>query len=515
MNSIEDLVNKKQWMDILKLIKEDKVKLKETYENGRNILHIAAQNNVQDILLYLANQDSKLFMFSDDDGNTPLHVLIIGGYYDMVKEIIKKLNPDAYNLTNKNGDTILHLSCKYNNKLFRWLIKNISELDLDMINNAKESILTYNIRKSKSEEDKYFSNIKLLIENKVKTDASGANPLCESLYLKKEYISKYLIDNKVDINIKDNKFMTPLLISIYNDMKDMTKYLIKNKAIINYSGVYGDSNPLILLIMKQQYDLVEYLVDNGFNVNSENRFMETPMHFAMSIKNALPDLIYKFIYYGDLNTQDIKGTSPLHVFVKNHDITNYDEVLKIKKLDIFLEDDQKRTPIYYINADKLDDFMNIVVESYINQLKENKMNDENIKCLDTNNVDCIDLVKTHILTTKRSFPVKIDEHILNYKLLVTGDNAYYGKFNSDGLHNMIYTIELLKKHKNLMIPMQYFLVDKMLSDKLNYNDLNMMITQGQQIISNLVGMYTDFFYEIVPYLVIWKSISENYVCKNL
>jgi hypothetical protein len=271
--------------------------------------------------------------------------------------------------------------------------------------------------------------------------------------------------------------------------------------------------------------MTNILINNGFDLNKQNRFLNTPLHIAFNNRtNKLsPELIVKLLYYGNLNIQNLKGETPLHYFLKNYNWNNYNLILKNKKIDIFQSDNNKVSPISYINNNDLSNFLDTIAVSYSNQLDKLMSYDINYnKCYKLSNTnkikdrECINIIKEHILKHKKSIPTKKNNKDLKTELrIVEGYYTDYGKFNSDTIHNMIYTIQLLYKYKTLFIPYQYFIHDKVITEKLYLINMSYPVNTRQLIIYELLRIYTDYFYEFFPYLIIWKSKTEYYYNKNL
>ena len=73
---------------------------------------------------------------------------------------------------------------------------------------------------------------------------------------------------------------------------------------------------------------------------------------------------------------------------------------------------------------------------------------------------------------------------------------------------------MMKKYKNIGIPFQFFMNDAFINDKiLMMNNLYKM--PYEFVVSDLVRIYTENFYEIVPYLIVWRSSTEYYLHKNI
>jgi len=99
-------------------------------------------------------------------------------------------------------------------------------------------------------------------------------------FLEKKDICNYLIDSGIDINVVDCVFHTPLhYFAGHGDLESL-KIFVSRGAWID-----GDSRglitPLASASIENHFDIVEYLVDNGADVNRlHRRFNQTPLDLA-------------------------------------------------------------------------------------------------------------------------------------------------------------------------------------------------------------------------------------------
>jgi len=512
INKVRILINKNKWDDIYHFIKNKKIDLLKPIINKNNIIHIAAANNKNNIIKHILQHNSEYLEKGNDDGETPIHIMASYGYNDILKKCLKK-NSNYINLLDNNGDTIVHIvnretsgSTLYNMVLNVVDRKNIN---FNQMNSYGESVLTYNIDHTKKRNDGYYNKIKDIIKY---TDINlSKNPiLLKAIEGKKKHIINLLLDNGADVNVKNSAYMTPVLMAVYNKMYDTVKLLIEKGAYINYSGAEGDQNPLMLSMNRKDSHMVDILLDYKFDVKKYNRNMRTPLHIAFSGKSLQPSQITKLIYYGDMTTQDIEGKTPLHYLLKNHNWKNYDVILEQKKLDIFIKDKKSKAPVEYINNNELSHFINIVAKGYLAQLKQESFPRNISKRCNQNTVNkehCLQIIKKHILKRSKSYP---DETPLN---IIEGPDTNIGRFNSDTLHSILYTIYILKKHKSLCVPFQYYIHDKVMTDLMKTNSI---IRSGKgMILKELINIYMNNLYEILPSVIIWKDADLYYINKDV
>jgi|LakMenEpi03Aug12_release.lakeMendotaPanAssembly.Ray.scaffolds.fasta_scaffold165502_1 ankyrin repeat protein len=514
---IKKLINSNNWDKIYEKLAKNKIKPDTEISNGNSIIHLAAINNNEKIINYYLKKDNNILQKSNDEGNTPVHLLAIYGYVDLLKECIKVV-PEFLNLQNNNNETISLLL--YNDLDFIKWIQKYKPNNLLVNNINGENIYTKNLYDTNNKNDIGYKIIKYIISNnKKEINKYDGSLLSDAIKENKPHIAKLLINNKYDINKRDSRYISPFIYAVKNKNYDLINSLIKHGADINYCGPEGDYNPMIWTIINNEYKLIDLLLENNFNINNYNRYLETPLHYALYNKpynsKITPTIISKLLYYGDLNIKNVNGQTPLHLLCKYHHWKNYSSIINRKELDIFIEDKANKRPFDYLNGNYIYDFIDVVVNSYTRLL------DGNINYIDQCRTDlksfeCRSELKKYIFKTKRSIPLVEDNILMNQKInIITGTTVQHGLFNSDSLHNMIYMIQIMKKYKNIGLPFQYYINDKYINDKIQYSNNNLFKQPNEYVISDLVSIYMEYFYELLPYLIIWRSPTQYFVHHNL
>lgn len=509
--NIKKLINNNKWDKIYDSVNKNKIDGYQELVHGNTIAHLAAIHNNDKVIHYYLNKDINVLQKSNDDGNTPIHLLATYGYVDLLKECIRK-QPDFLNLSNNDEETVSDIL--YNDLDF---IKWITKFKLPM---NGDNLLIKNIEESNRVNDTGYNIIKLLLKNNNKIINDYENSLlCYSIKIGKKHIAELLVKNNYDVNKKDNKYITPFIYAVKMKNDKLVDFLLKKNCDVNYTGPDGNSNPMIMAIVDNNIDLINSLLDHKFDINKYNKQIETSLHYALYNKTLPTSLISKFIYFGDMNIKNINRQTPLHLLCKYHNWKNYDEIIKHKKLDIFIEDNINKRPFDYLDGNYIYDFIDVAVSSYARLLEGNINYIEQCRSSGQGNIKrsiaCKNELKKYIFKTKRSIPIAEDNILMNKKIkLINGPQVTHSVFNSDSLHNMIYTIILLKKYKNIGIPFQYYSNDKFINDRMIMNN-NLFKQPSEFVISDLVTIYTEYFYELSPYLIIWRGINQNYVHKDL
>jgi ankyrin repeat protein len=516
--NIKKLINNNKWEEIYDAIKNKKVDVYQKINGGNLIAHYAAINNDANIIKYFLENDKNVLIKGNDDGNTPIHLLAQYDYTNLLKVCLSKY-PDFLTLVNNDNETIANI-LYHDLDFISFIVKNpkLNKINILVNDTTEENIITKNIKDHKQINDKHYKIIKLLLKTQKKyiNDISSTSLLSESIKEDKLDLSKLLVKEGYDINKKDQEYITPFLYAIKKRDYDLMELLIKKGANINYTGPEGDYNPMIYAINHKDERMINLLLDSKFDLKMHNRYLDTPLHHILNDrgKNFGPSVISKFLYYGDLNSKNIHGETPLHLLCKNYNFMDYNQIIAHKKVDIFAEDDKSKRPFDYIKGDYIYNFMDTVVNSYSRLIEGNITYTD--KCKNIKSEECRKELKKYIFKTKRSIPVVEDQMIMSNRIkVVEGEKVLHGLFNSDILHNVIYTITMLKKYQNLGVPFQYFFKDKKMSDKIILENNDVFKYQHEFTISNLIKIYTDTFYELSPYLIVWRSKYQYYINPNL
>lgn len=498
------------WDKIYDYLKSNNIDPTKTIINGNNLIHLAGINNRDKILKYLLNlNDSSIFISGNDNNENILHILAYYGNNKMFKLITNKY-PELLNKYNIEGNTPLYYFID-NHNMFEWTIRSFN-INLDHVNHNNDTLLTININKYEKDNDMYYKNILSLIKRKVDVNIPQENlPIDIIINKSHNNIFKQLIDNGLDYLNYNNDYITPFISAVKKKRHYMVNLMLnkqkntKSDSLLYYNGPEGDYNPVIISILNNDNKMLKILLDKKFNVKKYNRYLETPAHIALHTQTIISeDNKYHIMYESDLNQQNIEGTTPLHLLLRYDNWKNYSQILKNKKLDIFVKNKDGKTPLNYIDKSDQDDFIKLVVKSYYKQLNGKKCSKKLNRCK-TN------IIKK-IFETKKSYPgsgISTKDFTL-----ITAPVTHYGKFNSDSLHNLAYTLYFLNKYKNVGVPFQFYNKDKYITSKLYFKNA-VGKTKIEKLFKDVIVGYNDFLFEISPYLILWRSKDLYYINKNM
>lgn len=444
------------------------------------ILELINDNNydkAKDKLIYLNKINDNIIQ-----DNNFIHICAIRGNNKLIDYIDDK-NIDKYK-SNGKGENILHLLLKYG-----W-----DELALELI----------------EKDDKYLDYSNLIFQYPI-------------IYcINRIYIFNKILDvvyNKYpeQINIVDTRnktLVSYIIMQIKDDINNKYFELIKKiKDKINFN--LPEERPILIhCILNKLIYLSKYLIENSYGINSYNKYQLFPIHAIIELNNynLLKELLNNKDF--DRNILNIGGLRndylPLILCFKN--LIKYKNKKEINKMIILILnkiknfniiDENKNTYAHYI-ADLI----------YIKHIKINKkISDKILKKSNLNYKNIIGITPNNI----------IDNNISNKCILPKINKIVFpeinkqsgpGIFVSDILHNMIYTLYLLKKYNNIIIPINNNIKYKEeILRKLNMQDINYSFSYDSMRDILLFGY--DIFYQMMPYIILWKDDSLNWMDDNL
>ena len=474
---IFNLIKNQKFDQVYKLIKERKITDLDIRDSNYNyFIHLVINYNQVDLLeliLNLATEESLNIRFDilDTDGRTLLYNCIKFNYLDMMKILLKhnstNIGINIYDMKDRLGLSALHYSVIFNN----------------------------------------FESFKLLLEYKADPyiiSKEGSNVFVLGLIYKRNEMINYLLDQKYGLNFMSTNGETLLQIATtYNNINLINKLLETTRNLNNVSSDYGLS-VLHQSIILDNFDLFKKLLGKNIDLNIPDFYGNTPFHYILTDKrirylelfiekpninfnvgningeiplhillnsdidlNELSDTtINKIILESDLNIQNNQGITCLMQIVNSNLIEKLKDVLVLKPLNFFIEDNE------FKNIKLTDEIIDVLVESYYNQIKINKnelLIDWEIWCStdsfdklktliksnpgDNSEKICKSKIKEIIVKEKRSIP-RLSNIDINFDNGIFVNSCYYTGTPIDILFGLV-LLNTDFKSKGLNIILDY------------------------------------------------------------
>lgn len=308
---------------------------------------------------------------TDEHGRSILYIPIKFGYIDIINTIVEYdktiVGINVIDIQDKFGNNALHYSIIYKNIIaMQLMIKNIQNINIQ--NNKGLSCLHYAVLMNMTD------IVESLINNNADIDCtiigSGETPLHLAIIMGHDNIVDILLKNKCNVNIVEKEYnFTALHYSVLKN-KSVLKYLINNNADVNIQDIYGNT-------------VSHYAIDHNYveffdivNMNKINFNLLNDTHQQVLHKLISDDKIDVFVKHFDaillksnLNIQDSNGNTVLHLLLRNKIWKTKLDLLKNKKINIFIKNRENKFSIDYIDDADKELIINIICLNYIELVK--------------------------------------------------------------------------------------------------------------------------------------------------
>lgn len=477
-----------------------------------------------DTLINILEEDIDNFIdvnVRDEHNNYLLTYSILYNNIKFLQLLVKK--GARIDITDNDERSILFLPIKYD---FYNIVKYLVDINKDIIGVSILDIRdkNYNIPLHYAITFNNYEIVDLLLKsgsNPNQQDKYGNNSLHLAIYNRNQKIIEKVIEYIVDVNSKTYIGESVLHIASNLQLVDVVKYLLNIKELdVNVQDYEHEITALHYAINLGNREVVKILLNKGANPNIQDAYGNTALHYSASEENfeffneiikssqykinynlwnidsKLPlhlvinfpiDISYDFIKLmlplTNVNIQDNNGDTCLHLMCKFNIWKNFSNTLEKKRLDLTIKNKNNMTPYDYIKDSEKDEFLNMIVNSYMFRLKINKKKEweenwENICKYELNEItdeeklkiinikrktddefikSCKDTIKKKIMNTLKNlkennkcsvktFP-RIKGFICPFVESSTS-NIDVCTFTGSTLDVLIGLIFLLKKHKN-------------------------------------------------------------------
>ncbi|XP_034952604.1 serine/threonine-protein phosphatase 6 regulatory ankyrin repeat subunit C-like [Chelonus insularis] len=207
----------------------------------------------------------------------------------------------------------VHNNCKELVSIF--LDQGVSVNDIDPLGN---SLLHFCIYFNPDVKDKSYNVVKLLLERGANTRIPGQNIIFQAMKYNHHRTAQLLLDYNADTQYIGQNGDTLLHIALQRkfDVRFIETLLKLNSSVnfINNEGI----TPLMIACrnLSEQLDvgvrIIDLLLHYGANVNCDDHFMMTPLHFVCNISNLR--FIKSFLVKGaNVNARNYAQQTPLHI----------------------------------------------------------------------------------------------------------------------------------------------------------------------------------------------------------
>jgi ankyrin repeat protein len=460
INQIFNLIKNQKFDELYKIIKSNKITDLDIRDENFNyfIQYIINYNRIEllELILELIQKEILNIRLDilDTDGRSILYNCIKYNYLDMIKLLLQYNNVNIgipiFDIKDRLGLTALHYSVIFNNfDAFKLLLKY--KADPYIISKDGSNVFIIALMYKRNEMIEYLMSLNFNLHF---TSSSGETLLQVAINYNNIKIINKLLQTNINLNNINADFgISAIHQSIILDNFDLFKKLLDKNVDYNLPDFYGNT-PLHYILIDKRIDFLKIFIqkpDIRFNVSNING--EIPLHILLDADIDLSvidiSIINKLILESDLNLQNNQGISCLMKIINNNLLNQLRDLLVIKPLNFFIEDNE------FNNIKLTDDILNILIESYYNQIKINKnellidwekwcsVDDYNnlrtiIKTANKTNTEeiCKNKIKDVIIKEKRSIP-RLSNININFDNGIFVNNCFYTGTPIDILFGLI------------------------------------------------------------------------------
>ncbi|MFN7095826.1 MAG: ankyrin repeat domain-containing protein, partial [Burkholderiales bacterium] len=255
---------------------EDYLEAKD--DEGLTPLHIAAQSEQNEMVMFLLNQGANIEA-KTNEGSTPLHLAVSN---EAIVDTLLKAGAKINAQTNY-GENALHLAA-YKGYLASCKLLIQYNINLNLKASRDFTALHYAIEGNQIAVVEYLMNVGAYLQ--AKTDFLGLTPLHLAIVFGNFECVQLLLEQGADIETKGRLGGTPLHVAARKGQAELVKLLLSKGAQLQVQdGMLR--TPLHLAVMEKDNDVVvKLLLDAGASINALNEDGNTPLHIAAGVEES-------------------------------------------------------------------------------------------------------------------------------------------------------------------------------------------------------------------------------------
>lgn len=427
-----------QFLEYISALSQEDIDVNMRDDNGNYLIYFAITMNKKKIIKKLIEYGARLDIL-DSEGNSIMYYPIKYNYLEIIDMLLEynktTVGISLVNIKDTKGSVPIFYAIRYKNRYaLQELLTNGA--DTNYKNNENVNALHLAILK------KDVTMVKMLIKYIKNLDARtnlGSSALHLACNFQLTEIVKILLESGANQNIIEFEYdLYPIFYAVVQNNIEITKLLIEYKANPNHQD-YAGNTIIHYAIMNKHNELLDLIISsypirsktttvyvedinnkNGANsdhidpniVNIEGL---TIVHLLLyDYKESYDNYLFKLLPHTNLNYQDNLGNTVLHIIAENNLWEKFENILDIKKLNIYIKNNKGKTVIDMVQLREREKFLNTIVKSYYNYLKKHNkgwlLNWQN-KCSGTELSDiveeeCFKHIRDALVKEKMSIPIK-------------------------------------------------------------------------------------------------------------
>jgi ankyrin repeat protein len=431
-NLIKDR-NDNEFIEYISKLNPDEVDVNIKDVNGNYLVFFAVIMNNSEILKILIKHETRLDIL-DTDGHSILYYPIRFNYQNIIDILLESdkniIGMSLVNLRDSQGSVPLFYAIKYKNHraLDKLLIndadanykngQNMNSLHLAVL--KKDVIMVKMIAK-------YIKNINA-------RSLAGSTALHYACSFQSIDIVDFLISIKANQNIIEIEYdFYPIFYAVVQNNIAITKTLVNANADPNHQDYIGNTF-IHYAIINAQFEILDHIfhkydvrnkkpnvytenindkstnIDHCIDPNIVNIDGLTITHLLLyDHQEAFDKYLVKILPHANLNYQDNKGATILHILAENDIWKKFEDILETRKLNIYIKNNSGKTVFDMIKLTDREYFLNVIVKSYYTYLRKYP-NDWALSwqnnCSEDDKQNCYKYIRETIIKDKTSVPIR-------------------------------------------------------------------------------------------------------------
>ncbi|XP_069692913.1 uncharacterized protein [Periplaneta americana] len=311
-------------VDVIKCLVEAGANIYKENNRGETALHLAADSNKMEILNYFAEKRAN-FNIQNKRGITPLHRVAEEGNMTVIRYLMERCS--NIDTQDKDGDSsLLYAARKGNTEVVNYLIETAGVM-VSVCNRSGNNALHCAAESGNLELVKYLLKKYRYLN---RSNGHGETPLLTAALHKNWEVVKFLGRNKANLHAKRPDGITLLHIAAEQNNVDIVSMLLRKRFNVNLKTITGNT-PLHIACQYGSVNVVKYLTNSDrnstilnnpskltmnnevtydININLQNNDGRTALHVAVA--NRRLDIVEHLVDNGaDVNLQDRQCLTPL------------------------------------------------------------------------------------------------------------------------------------------------------------------------------------------------------------
>lgn len=464
-----------QFLEYLSALGMDEVDINTKDENGNYLITFAIMMNNRRILKKLIEYGCRLDIL-DSEGFSILYYPIKFNYQEIIDILLeadkKIVGISLVNIKDIRGAVPIFYAIRYKN---RHALQELLSHGADANYKNNENMNSLHLAVLKKDVTIVKMLVKYIKNINARTNA-GSTALHYACNFQQLEIVKILLENGASQDIAEFEYdLYPIFYAVVQNNIEITKLLVNYGANPNHQD-YVANTIIHYAIMNIHIEILDYIIGNyKIKDKKTNMYIEdinvkndisgdyidpniinidglTIMHLMFyNYREAFDKYIYQIIPYANLNYQDNMGNTILHIMVENNLWGKYEKFLENKRLNIFINNNNGKTPFDMVPLKDRETFLNMIIKSYYHYLQkyhngwllewQNKCSAKNIS--ENDEIKCLKKIRDAIIHEGTSIPSKKDKINIT---LVEYEEVQFSTFTGSLLDMLVGFKYLTKKY---------------------------------------------------------------------